>query len=185
MKFSANCNIYEFNACSALDDYAEFAAGGPECHVCVVSERALGAAARDALCKSAERVGYAAQNMAWVQLAAAGPAAAVAAGAGEALCAGEGASDTFRTTTTTTTTTASVRLEPDQLFDLVEALDPFAVVVADAGALQAFCQGYRCSIGAGRLARVLGRNVAVLDNFEKQLQSPEGKQAAWAVLRQL
>jgi hypothetical protein len=32
---------------------------------------------------------------------------------------------------------------------------------------------------------VLGRNVAVLDNFEKQLQSPEGKQAAWAVLRQL
>jgi hypothetical protein len=183
VKFSANCNIYEFNACSALDDYAEFAAGGPECHVCVVSERALGAAARDALCKSAERVGYAAQNMAWVQLAAAGPAAAVAAGAGEALCAGEGASDTFRTTTTTTT--ASVRLEPDQLFDLVEALDPFAVVVTDAGALQAFCQGYRCSIGVGRLARVLGRNVAVLDNFEKQLQSPEGKQAAWAVLRQL
>jgi hypothetical protein len=32
---------------------------------------------------------------------------------------------------------------------------------------------------------VLGRNVAVLDNFEQQLQSPEGKQAAWAVLRQL
>lgn len=177
MKFSANCNIYEFNACSALDDYAEFAAGGPECHVCVVSERALGAAARDALCKSAERVGYAAQNVAWVQLAA----AAVAAGADERAGVGGDASDTFDTTTTT----ASVRLEPDQLFDLVEALDPFAVVVTDAGALQAFCQGYRCSIGAGRLARVLGRNVAVLDNFEQQLQSPEGKQAAWAVLRQL
>lgn len=63
---SADSNIYEFNAARALETFAAYAEGTPNATLVVVSERALGTEARNALASSAERLGFGRAGILWV-----------------------------------------------------------------------------------------------------------------------
>ena len=75
-------------------------------------------------------------------------------------------------------------LGPAELLNIIEGIDPLCLIVADKASLQALEHAYRTRIakGAGRL---LGRPFAAFANLEKLLETPAGKQSAWAILKQL
>ena len=75
-------------------------------------------------------------------------------------------------------------LGPADLLNIIEGVDPLCLIVADKASLQALEQAYRTRIaeGAGRL---LGRPYAAFANLEAMLETPAGKQRAWATLKQL
>lgn len=76
-------------------------------------------------------------------------------------------------------------LEGEALFALVEALDPYVLVAADAPAAKALSQSYRAPFNENAHGRAFGRSYAAFHSFEDALKSPEGKQRAWALLKKL
>lgn len=76
-------------------------------------------------------------------------------------------------------------LDPDQLFQAIEGLDPLCVVAVDAEAAHACAQAYRAEISPQVRCRVFGRETRAFDNLESMLESPEGKQRVWSLLKTL
>ena len=81
-------------------------------------------------------------------------------------------------------------LDPKQLFELVEGIDPLTLVVADKDAANALGQAYRTAQGPRTLQLnrhqcVLGREAIVFSSFEAMLAKPDTKQKAWALLKKL
>lgn len=76
-------------------------------------------------------------------------------------------------------------LLPGELFSLIEGLDPYALVITDESALAICTEAYRQLIEPDRSQRVLGRDVCALSSFVTMLDSDEGKQRAWALLKKL
>ena len=63
-----NSNIYAFDAASVLEKYPHFVHGDANCTILVVSKQKLGETARDAICKSVDRLGFGVDACAWVVL---------------------------------------------------------------------------------------------------------------------
>ncbi len=76
-------------------------------------------------------------------------------------------------------------LGENELFELVEALDPLVVVVTDRSSTDLLAQSFRQDIPTGRLCRVFGRDFAAFDSFESMLGDNAEKQQAWALLKSL
>lgn len=76
-------------------------------------------------------------------------------------------------------------LDPQALFMLVEGLDPVCVVCTDAEAVHAVESAYRTTCPLDAPARVFGRSAATFRNLDTLLETPEGKQKAWSVLKTL
>ena len=76
-------------------------------------------------------------------------------------------------------------LQPTQVLELIEGLDPMAVALADAEAIHALSDAYRTGITPMTRTRVFGRNVVAFRDFESMLDDPADKQRAWAVLKLL
>lgn len=112
---------------------------------------------RNALEKSLEAFGYAAQSCAYVSLV---PRSASGAGDG-------------------------APLDPQALFVLVEGLDPLFVIAVDSAATDALGRAYRTSFSPDGPIRVFGRPSAAFNSLETLLQTPEGKQKAWRILKSL
>ncbi len=86
---------------------------------------------------------------------------------------------------------------PADLFrEVLEALDPEAVILLDDAAADAMRDAYADALVAiedfdtamlkpGLVAHVLGRRVLALDGFEASLSDPREKQCMWAYLKQL
>lgn len=183
MKFSENDNIYEFNALNVLEKYAEFVKGTPECMVVVCSSEALPDYARQAITASCEKLDLG--ECAWLRTGS-GPAADRASadaadGSGDdPVGAGSAGADS-----TGAGSTAPEHLTPQDIFSLVEGLDPVALIAADTEAASALGKAYRCDILLNERNRVFGRTCAAFRNFASMLADPRDKQRAWALLKQL
>lgn len=78
-----------------------------------------------------------------------------------------------------------IALDPQALFLLIEGLDPLYVIATDANAAAALGKSYRTEIALDAPARLFGRSSALFANLDSLLETPEGKQRAWKVLKSL
>lgn len=76
-------------------------------------------------------------------------------------------------------------LDPQALFLLVEGLDPLVAVAADKESATALGQAYHHAVALDAPGRLFGRNIVAFNSFEKLLDSAQGKQTAWALLKKL
>ena len=74
-------------------------------------------------------------------------------------------------------------LDAQALFMLIEGLDPVFLVCADDAAAIVVEAAYRTSLKRDAAARVFGRPAVVFRSLDQLMESPEGKQKAWAVLK--
>ena len=73
----------------------------------------------------------------------------------------------------------------NELLTIVEGLDPLCLIITDGECAAAVEQGYRSGLERDKANRLLGRPCVTFRNFESLLESAEGKQKAWALLKQL
>ena len=78
-----------------------------------------------------------------------------------------------------------ITLDPQALFLLVEGLDPLYVIAIDATAAQMLGKAYRTEVALDAPARLLGRSSALFSNLDALLETADGKQRAWRVLKTL
>lgn len=76
-------------------------------------------------------------------------------------------------------------LSPQDLFTIIEALDPQCVVCTDHEAVKAASAGYNTPLALETREYLLGRNCCCFEAFEDMLVSNELKQKAWACLKTL
>ena len=74
-------------------------------------------------------------------------------------------------------------LDAQALFMLVEGLDPVCLVCADDAAARALEAAYRTTLKRKAAVRIFGRSAVVFRSLDALMESPEGKQQAWAVLK--
>lgn len=72
-----------------------------------------------------------------------------------------------------------------ELTTIIEGLDPLCLVVADGDCASALEQGYHTALERDKANRLLGRPCIVFRSFEPLLETADGKQKAWALLKQL
>lgn len=80
---------------------------------------------------------------------------------------------------------ATELLEPTALLSVIEALDPVALVVTDATAAECMSRAYKCEVPTQAASRVLGRTCVAFREFSEMMATPQLKQQAWALLKQL
>lgn len=80
---------------------------------------------------------------------------------------------------------ADIPLDEQMLFLLVEGLDPLCVIAADQRSATLLGEAYRTTLPLDSAARVFGRPSALFENLDALLQTPEGKQKAWALFKTL
>lgn len=182
MNISTRSNIFEVTAASTLEAYASHVEGTASCTALVVSERALGDAARSALAKSLSSLGFV------------GAGAVGTAGSGVTSAASTGAAGTKTAGTKTAAGSGLAfavlsaegnRLGAADAFAIVEGLDPLRLVIADAASAELLSLAYRCPIEVDSQLRLLGRPSVAFANFEDMLGESGEKQRAWAVLKRL
>lgn len=76
-------------------------------------------------------------------------------------------------------------LDPKSLFVLVEGLDPLCLVCADRASAEALSACYRLPVALDTRGSLFGRPFVAFDDFEKLMETDQGKQEAWALLRKL
>ncbi|MGN0262323.1 MAG: hypothetical protein ACI4B9_05710 [Eggerthellaceae bacterium] len=76
-------------------------------------------------------------------------------------------------------------LEPSDLLQIVEGMDPVAVVLASASSAQAFFAAYHLQPVEEERLSVLCREVRIIPRFEELMETPDGKQRIWAALKTL
>ena len=77
----------------------------------------------------------------------------------------------------------AVPLDPNALFALVEGIDPLFLVCTDHAAAFAIAKAYRTGFEPDQPTRIFGRTSVVFENLESLLETPEGKQRAWHLLK--
>lgn len=76
-------------------------------------------------------------------------------------------------------------LSPQDLFTIIEALDPQCVVCTDHEAVRVASAGYNTPLALETREYLLGRNCCCFEAFEDMLTNNELKQKAWACLKTL
>lgn len=76
-------------------------------------------------------------------------------------------------------------LEPSDLLQLIEGIDPVAVVLAGESSAQAFFAANHTQHFEGECLTVLCREVRLIPRFEELMETPDGRQRIWAVLKTL
>ena len=71
------------------------------------------------------------------------------------------------------------------LFTLVEGIDPLAIVATDAAAAARLARAYRQNVPVDEACRIFCRNAVAFRDLENMLETPEGKQRAWALFKKL
>lgn len=77
------------------------------------------------------------------------------------------------------------RLTAPQLIDIVESMDPLCVVAADAGSTLLFAEAAQKLVEPNEPIRLNGREVRAFDDLNELMNTPAGKQKAWALLKTL
>ena len=76
-------------------------------------------------------------------------------------------------------------LDAHALFLLVEGLDPLHVIALDRATKAALEQAYRTNYPIDAPIRVFGRSSVAFEDLDSLLQTTQGKQKAWKVLKSL
>lgn len=76
-------------------------------------------------------------------------------------------------------------LSPQDLFTIIEALDPQCVVCTDHEAVRVASAGYNTPLALETREYLLGRNCCCFEAFEDMLANNELKQKAWTCLKTL
>lgn len=77
------------------------------------------------------------------------------------------------------------KLGAEDVRTIVEGLDPVALVAADAFAAEVLSAAYRTPVMLDAPNRLLGRTAVIFEDFEALMNTPESKQRAWGLLKQL
>ena len=158
---------------ATLREFAECVEGGPNASLLVLSTEALPEEAREALAASAERLGYGRENVAWAETSSIAVPAESSETSPVVISTGgpEGRGG---------------EISPaDRLRTLVEGLDPVALVAADSVAAAQLAEAYRQPVFCDAPSRVACRTVVAFANFPTLMETPESKQKAWALLKEL
>lgn len=149
-----NCqdsNIYTFNAASVLEAYSAYVEGNPNCTLAAIGTCVSDGQVRNAIQKSAERLGYGLESCAWIDVGSA----------------------------------QSHTLDSGDVLRIVEGIDPVALIAVDAEGARLLCAAYGADAEADGFMRLNGRPVASFADMPGILQSEEGKQKAWRLLKAL
>lgn len=84
-----------------------------------------------------------------------------------------------------TLTVDDIPLGDVDLFTLVEGIDPLAIVATDAAAAARLARAYRQNVPVDEASRIFCRNAVAFRDLESMLETPEGKQRAWALFKKL
>ena len=76
-------------------------------------------------------------------------------------------------------------LGANDLRTIIECVDPIILVVADASTAALINSAYRANLPENQTSRLMGRDVVMCSSIEELLQTPEGKQRLWALLKKL
>lgn len=147
---SANCNMYEVNARSALAVYGDFVRTQGGTLVASICSHEIDDVTKAAVEKSMAALGY-----------------------GENACAH-----------------IAVKVDGSELgaadvHNVIEAIDPLAIVVCDEEAAQVVSHAYRRPVELDASTRVLGRTVIAFRDLERMMGSAKEKQRAWALLKKI
>lgn len=128
--------------------YGQFISGNDAGLFVVLAGADCTDAAREALAKSAQALGYGADGVTFVSV-------------------------------------AGQELSGDALYEVVEGLDPIALVCAGEEATRLFSQAYRLQAAPHAAQRVQGREVRLLPQIAQNMETPQGKQLVWHALKSL
>ena len=78
-----------------------------------------------------------------------------------------------------------VVLSDQDLFSLIEGLDPLVVVATDAPAAAALSHAYRADMKINDSCRLFGRDAIAFRDLEGMLSTSEDKQRAWALFKKI
>ncbi len=178
-------------------EYAAHLSGNPLGLWCIVSERPLGEAAQRALSSSAAALGFGEDACAFIVLETGDPADANLAtdsipvkNAGDAAGGERKAGNRQNPPEQVHEATGAAylttpRLTKDDLFLVVEGVDPLCVVAADVASAKALAATYRQDVPVDARCRLFGRDAVAFRQFEALLDDSAHKQKAWALLKQL
>lgn len=76
-------------------------------------------------------------------------------------------------------------IDPPELLWMVEGMDPVAVVLAGRASARSFFAANRMPYCNDDSPRVLCREIRQIPDFEKLMETPDGKQRIWAILKTL
>lgn len=157
MKISANSNIYEVTTENVLEAYGLFLDFGNG------AKKRIGRLL--ALALSNEELNQTARNAIEKSLQA--------LGYGTDCCA------------FAAVTAGGAKLGERELLTLTEGIDPLCLVICDARCTEALAKAYRTQVEPDAAGRLLGRPYVAFADFEGLMETPGGKQKAWALLKRL
>ncbi len=78
---------------------------------------------------------------------------------------------------------ASSQLAPQDLFELLEGLDPICIIACDVESSSACAACYRVDLPDRSRIKSLGRTICAFDDLEALVSDSARKRNAWAILR--
>lgn len=186
MKHSVNgntaSNIYTFNADSVLADYPAFIEGDANALVCVVSTGAISDKARSALEASCEKLNFGCDRIAWIRLE---PGLLDSAAEASDVPISDMPASNVSASNLSDSNSSTSDLSATDLHQIIESLDPVALIAADVNSASALGIAYGTALDIDAFNRVLCRSIIAFNDFEAMLGDSEKKQRAWYLLKYL
>lgn len=82
-------------------------------------------------------------------------------------------------------TSSNDALTPQEIFRVIESLDPLCVVIADIGAIEDVARAFHARLEIEVPTTLLGHYCCCFNDFEHMLSHETTKQQAWALLKTL
>ena len=149
--------MYSASADEIWELFGDYVEGNPDAAAAALSARPLSSAARNALEKSLAAFGYGEGALAYATLNPRGSEAGEADGT----------------------------LDPHAQFLLIEGLDPICLIACDEQAISSLEATYRVACKRNASSRVFGRPCVLLSDIDRMLESDQGKQRLWALMKTL
>lgn len=149
-------SIYERQRAIECANLTNFYEGSLNALFCVVSSDQPTEPERKALEATAQRGGFTSQQTIWLT-----------------------------TTAASVGTPESTSIDPGDLMQLIESIDPLCLVVLDQRATEVLSRAYNQPVKLEACDSVLGRPCCAFVDFSRMLQTSERKQRAWALFKEL
>ena len=167
MRQSKPTNLYEASRQNVWDSFSEHLSGSPVGAFLIVSSAPLAEVAQTALLNSSATLGYGASNTAFLTLFP------DQAGEGEGESEGSGAEPAE----------SKQPLAPQEIFRIIESLDPLCIVIADHQAIEDVARAFRARLEIEVPTTLLGHYCCCFEDFKAMLSRDKTKQKAWSLLK--
>jgi hypothetical protein len=199
-------NLYEASRQNVWDSFSEHLSGSPVGAFLIVSSAPLAEVAQTALLNSSATLGYGASNTAFLTLwpDQAGESEGEGEGKGkfdnaDPVCSGSHTSEEpGEKVVTKTNNQASTEsgegsgaesaeskqpLAPQEIFRIIESLDPLCIVIADHQAIEDVARAFRARLEIEVPTTLLGHYCCCFEDFKAMLSRDKTKQKAWSLLK--